>query len=70
MSNMSDKPLKRVVIYPKDIQFITGLKESACRKIISDLKKKLGKRKDEFITIDEFCNHKGIPKEIVVTYLR
>lgn len=67
---MSDKLLKRVVIYPKDIQLITGLKESACRKIISDLKKKLGKQKHQFITIDEFCHHKGISKEIVYSYLK
>jgi hypothetical protein len=67
---MSDITLKRAVIYPKDIQMITGLKESACRKIISDLKKKLGKRKDEFITVDEFCHHKGISKEVVTPFLR
>jgi hypothetical protein len=67
---MSDLTIKRVVIYPKDIQMITGLKESACRKIISILKKKLGKRKDEFITVDEFCLNKGISKDIVMPFLK
>jgi hypothetical protein len=66
---MSNKIPNRVVVYPKDVQNITGLKESTCRKIISELKKKLGKSKNEFITIDEFCESKGIDKNIVLTFL-
>ena len=67
--NMSDVQLKRVVIYPKDIQFITGQSESTCRKIIRDIKMKLGKSKEEYVTIDEFCAHKGLDKNSGIRFI-
>jgi hypothetical protein len=66
---MPNTELKRVVIYPKDIQFITGQSESTCRKIIRDIKLKLGKSKEEYVTIDEFCAHKGIDKNSILHYI-
>jgi hypothetical protein len=41
----------RIVIYPKDVQNITGKKERSARKLISDIRQELGKSKQEFITI-------------------
>jgi archaellum biogenesis ATPase FlaH len=59
----------RIVIYPKDVQNITGKRERTARKLLSDIRKKLGKLKSEFITIDEFCSHTGLNKEQVQEFL-
>jgi hypothetical protein len=59
----------RIVIYPKDVQNITGKKERSARKLISDIRIKLGKSKEEFITINDFCNHTGLIKEQVEVFL-
>jgi len=47
--------MKRICIYPKDIQVITGKSERYGRTIISNIKKQLNKEKHQLVTIDEFC---------------
>ena len=59
----------RIVIYPKDVQNITGKKERTARKLISDIRQSLGKSKNEFVTIDDFCLFTGLKKEQVVDFL-
>jgi hypothetical protein len=59
----------RIVIYPKDVQNITGKKERSARKLISDIRQELGKSKQEFITIYEFCHYTGLQKEQVEAFL-
>ncbi len=72
---MPDMPLmpilvpSRICIYPKDVQNITGRKERAARKLISDIRKKLGKLKSEFVTVQEFCKHTGLKEEEVFQFL-
>lgn len=66
---MSQVVPNRIVIYPKDVQNITGKRERTARKLLSDIRKKLGKLKSEFITIDEFCSHTGLKKESVQEFL-
>jgi hypothetical protein len=56
---------KRIVIYAKDVENITGRKERTARKILQEIREKLGKQKWEFITIREFCEHTGIKEEDV-----
>lgn len=70
MPIMSQLVPNRIVIYPKDVQNITGRKERSARKLISDIRIKLGKSKEEFITINDFCNHTGLMKEQVEVFLR
>jgi len=57
--------IKRIVIYAKDVENITGRKERTARKILQEIREKLGKQKWEFITIREFCEHTGIKEEDV-----
>ena len=59
----------RIVIYPKDVQNITGKKERTARKLISDIRQSLGKAKNEFVTIDDFCSYTGLKKEQVLDFL-
>ena len=59
----------RIVIYPKDVQNITGKKERTARKLISDIRQSLGKSKNEFVTIDDFCSYTGLKNEQVVDFL-
>lgn len=58
-----------LVIYPKDIQRITGKSESYARKIIRLIKKKVGKAKHQFVTFAEFCEFSGLSLDEVLQYL-
>jgi hypothetical protein len=58
----------RICIYPKDIQNITGNKDRTARKILFDLKRKLGKKKNELVTVQEFCAHAGLKEEEVMKF--
>ncbi len=63
------KQQKRICINPKDVQLITGRSERQGRRIINDVKKHLGKTDDQFVTIEEFCQVKGLPLAEVKTLL-
>jgi hypothetical protein len=58
------------VIYPKDVENITGLGDRAARKLIQKIKSGLGKSKPMFVTIHEFSLCTGIPEELIKDFLR
>jgi hypothetical protein len=60
----------RLIIYPKDIQLVTGRSESYARKIIRAIKKSLGKKKNQFVTYKEFCEFSGLCLEDLEEHLR
>lgn len=60
---------KRCVIYPKDIQVITGRSERYCHSLIKKIKKYYGKGEHQFITQEEFSDFSGIPVEQVSKYI-
>lgn len=55
--------MKRICIYPKDVQVITGKSERYGRYIIKKIKEDLNKQKHQLITIDEFCEFMGLESE-------
>lgn len=57
---------KRVCIYPKDVQRITGKSYRYSRLLLIDLKKHLNKQEHQFITIEEFCHYTGLKLEQVL----
>ncbi len=57
--------MSRIVIYPKDIQQITGKSERQSRNIIATIKKKHNKEKHQAVTIQEFCDYMGINPETI-----
>jgi hypothetical protein len=56
---------KRVCIYPKDIQLITGKSYRQSIRLSQKVKKDLNKLENEFLTIDEFCMYAGLKYEQV-----
>ena len=60
----------RVVLYPKDIENITGRSGRTARKLLQKIRDALGKSKEEFITIKEFCLFTGIDEDLVKAFLQ
>ena len=61
---------KRICIYPKDIQRITGRSERYGRKILQNIRTFLGKETHQFITIDEFSEYSGIDLEVIHQFIK
>ncbi len=64
------KKVKRICIYPKDVQCITGKSERYGRKLIREIKNKLGKKSNQYVTVKEFCEYTGLEEEEVNNYLQ
>lgn len=60
----------RIVIYPKDIQQITGRSEWYGRRIIAKIKEQQGKEKEQLVTVKEFSEFIGILEEEVASFLK
>lgn len=60
---------KRMCIYPKDIQRITGKSERHSRNLLSKIKEYLDKEPHQFVTIEEFALFTGIKKELVEEFI-
>ena len=56
---------KRVCIYPKDIQRITGKSYRQSTRILNEVRKSLRKPKNSLVSIAEFCEHTGLKIEEV-----
>ncbi len=56
---------KRVCIYPKDIQRITGKSYRQSIRLMQKVKQDLNKLQDDFLTIEEFCSSRGLKYEQV-----
>ena len=63
------KTPKRICIYPKDIQRITGRSERYGRNIIQEIKLKLNKAPHQFITIEEFANYAGLEINTIIPFI-
>ena len=61
--------LKRVCIYPKDIQRITGKSYRQSVRLFKQIRISLNKDKDQLVTFDEFCKHTGIGSEEVNRFI-
>lgn len=55
-SIMANPQPYRIIIYPKDVQKITGCSESTAGRKISLVKNTLGKRETQLLSIKEFCD--------------
>ncbi|PKB15125.1 hypothetical protein CLU82_0185 [Flavobacterium sp. 5] len=51
---------KRVCIYPKDIQRITGKSYRYARLLLIEIKERLNKEEHQFVSIEEFCLYTGL----------
>ena len=61
---------KRVCIYPKDIQLITGKSYRQSTRLLQQIKASYQKEDEQMITIDEFCQYSGISKEELMIFFK
>jgi hypothetical protein len=59
----------RIIIYPKDVQLITGKSERYGRLLLERIKSHFDKERHQFVTVDEFCSYTGIKIEQVERFL-
>lgn len=59
----------RGVVYPKDVENITGRKARAARKLLFKIKAAFQKHQHQFVTVWEFSAYTGIDEAIVRDYL-
>ncbi len=56
---------KRICIYPKDIEVVTGKSYRQCTRMLLAIKAKLNKSEEQMVSIEEFCQHTGLKREEV-----
>jgi len=61
--------LSRVVIYPKDIELITGRTDRYARLVIQKIRKHYGKTKGQLISVSELAAYLGLPLADVIATL-
>jgi len=59
----------RLIIYPKDVQLITGRSERYGRILLKRIKDHLKKEEHQFISVEEFCSYTGLKYEQVAEHL-
>ncbi len=69
MPVVPQKMPRRIVIYAKDVENMTGRKSRASRKLLQRIREKNGKDKDAFVTVKEFSLFTGIGEEEVMNFL-
>lgn len=60
---------KRLCIYPKDIQRITGKSYRQSIRLLQKIRKDLNKLENEFVSIEEFCHYTSLKQEQVMTLI-
>jgi hypothetical protein len=60
---------KRIIIYPKDVQRITGKSERYGRSLLRKIKKINDKSDHQFVSLAEFSQYTGLSVEEIATYL-
>ncbi|MEO1254738.1 MAG: hypothetical protein AAFY41_07630 [Bacteroidota bacterium] len=60
---------KRIIIYPKDVQRITGRSERYGRNLLKRIKNELGKEEHQLISVFDFADFTGLEIEHVQAFL-
>lgn len=61
--------VKRICIYPKDVQRITGKSERYGRMLIAQIKAHYSKQEHQFVSIEEFCHYTGLKADQVHPFI-
>lgn len=56
---------KRLLIFSRDMENITGLSPRQVRKLRQKIRKYYNKQQNDYITVREFCNYMGLEEEVV-----
>lgn len=62
--------MKRVCMYPKDVQWITGKSERQSRDIVLKIKRYYKKEKHQPISIEEFCKYMALDVNIITPLIK
>jgi hypothetical protein len=60
----------RIIIYPKDVQRITGKSARYGRTLLNQIRESKQKTKKQFISISEFAEFTGLSVEEITSYLK
>ena len=60
---------KRLCIYPKDIQRITGKSYRQSIRLLQRIRTELNKLENEFVSVEEFCTYTSLKHEQVITLI-
>jgi RecB family exonuclease len=60
---------KRLCIYPKDIQRITGKSYRQSIRLLQKIRKDLDKQENEFVSIVDFCTYTSLIHEQVLALI-
>jgi hypothetical protein len=63
------RQLKRIVIFPKDVSNITGVKPRTAQLVLQKIRTYYNKQKNAYITLMEFCQFMNMEEEVVREYL-
>lgn len=61
--------IKRLCIYPKDIQRITGKSYRQSIRLLQKIRKDLNKLENEFVSVEEFCFYTSLKYEQVIALI-
>jgi len=61
--------VNRIIIYPKDVQLITGKSERYGRSLLKRIKNHFKKDDHQFVSVEEFCSYTGLKYEHVAPLL-
>lgn len=59
----------RIVIYPKDVQRLTGKSEKSSRELFKKIRLCKTKEKHQFVSIDDFAEYTGITVDLIMQHL-
>ena len=59
----------RIIIYPKDVQRITGKSDRYGRQLLNKIREQFAKEPHQFVSIEEFCQFTGLSFEQVTRFL-
>jgi hypothetical protein len=62
--------VKRVCIYPKDVQRITGRSYRYARLLLIEVKKHYQKEPHQLVAVEEFCHYTGLQLEHVIPLIQ
>lgn len=60
---------KRLCIYPKDVQCITGKSYRYSARLLQKIRTELKKDKNEFVSVEEFSKYTGLKLEQVERFI-
>jgi len=58
-----------IIIYPKDVQRITGKSDRYGRMLLKKIRQQFLKEPHQFVNVDEFCQFTGLELEKVTRFL-